>query len=197
MSRPEADERIAAALARRGQRHRARADFDERLWAAIDQQAPPVAGRRRRGSLAAAGIALAAAAVVLIVALRADRGGQRAPVPELAVEIVPGSGPARRSTAAQPGDRVRVTAAWRAPHVELRLYRGDRVLVARCSTEPPCRRDGGALTATVPLPSAGDYHLVVLTAPAPLPEPAGDLDGDVAAAIEAGADATWRRLEVR
>jgi hypothetical protein len=73
--------------------------------------------------------------------------------------------------------------------VQLRVYRDDQELVAACSTEPPCRRAGEQLTASVPATRVGRYRVVVYTSDRPLPAPAGSYDQDHATALAQGATA--------
>src|SRR5207248_1225011 len=92
------------------------------------------------------------------------------------IEIV--SGPtAMRSTAARVGDRVRVNAAIGE---DIRVYRADR-LVARCASPetPACRVEERWLIGEIELATAGEYAVVIVSAPAQ--PPTGSLDHDLAA----------------
>jgi hypothetical protein len=160
--------------------------WDVRLLARLD------ADRRRRprwiAPAAMAGVAAMAAAAALLL-----RRPEPAPAPPgqavaLAVRVEAGAGSQRASSMPRPGDRLAVDArAGRWRHAELRLYRSDRELVARCSDAPPCQRDGDRLSAMFPLGAAGRYRVLLIAGDAPAPAPAGaGLDAD-AAAVPPGA----------
>lgn len=158
------------------------------LWAAVEERKS--AGRRLRGWWLL--VPAAAAVLIAILLLRPS-----APPPArlaLAVEVETGTGTVRRGAEAHPGDRLRLRATTgEAGHAELRVYRNNRVLVLRCSTEPPCQRRNGALEAELLLPAIGSYQSLLLTsdrALPPLPDTGAGLDPDVAAALQAGARAT-------
>jgi hypothetical protein len=204
------DDRLVSVLARRGEKARAPAGFEERLWAAIETQAAAPEGlartsgvtsgatsARRRAVIGAAVGAVALAAAVLLW-VRSSEDRTMAPAePVLALAVRSGDGPPRRSTEAQPGDFVEVSAQLGAAvHGQLRLYR-DEGLVTACWAQPPCKRDGDTLVASLPLAAVGTYHVVLIVGAAPLSEPAGDFDADVGAAFAAGADVVLRRVEVR
>ena len=156
------------------------------LWAAIEVQ--KAARRRPRGWWL---LVPAAAAVLLAVLLVLWL-----PVPSparlaLAVEVESGTGTVRRGTEAHPGDRLHLQASiGEAEHAELRVYRNERTLVFRCSTEPPCRRGKGTLEAELLLPSIGSYQSLLVTSDRSLPEAGAGLDADVTKALDAGAQAT-------
>ena len=155
------------------------------LWAAVEQRK---AARRRLRSW---WLLVPAAAAVLIAVLLL-RPVSPPPVRlALAVEVETGTGTVRRGAEAHPGDRLHLRAATgEAEYAELRVYRNNRALVLRCSTEPPCQRRQGALEATFLLPAIGTYQSLLLTSDRSLPETDAGLDPDVAAALQAGARAT-------
>jgi len=116
------------------------------------------------------------------------------------IEIV--SGPAAlRSThspgtasSARVGDRVRISVA---PGCEVRIYRADR-LVLRCPawhSSPGCTLDAAGLVADAALTTAGEYQLVTITSV--IVDPAGALDLDLAAVVDAGGDYRLTDLSVR
>jgi hypothetical protein len=143
-------------------------------------------GRQRgRGRLLWWVPALVAAGIVATVALRF---GPLAPPAGLQVAVEPGPG-VRRGAEAQPGDRLLLEArSGGGAQAELRVYRDDHELVLRCSTQPPCRRRGDTLRATLTLPAVGTYQPLLLLSDQPLPAPtAGGLDADAGVALEAGA----------
>ncbi|HEX9731226.1 MAG TPA: hypothetical protein VGG06_04475 [Thermoanaerobaculia bacterium] len=174
-------ERLGQALAAAGAELAPPPGWTARVWARLDERRE----RRRRGWLLAPAAALAAAAlaaVLWVVPSRPPPAGLRL---EVAVESASG----RRGLEAQPGDRLVLrAAAGGRPHAELRVYRNDRELVLRCAGEPPCRRRGDTLEAVVELAAPGAYQSLLLAADAPLPPPAGTLDDDAGAALDAGAD---------
>lgn len=140
--------------------------------------------RRSRAVIWAAGAALAAAAVILFLILRpADDPAPGEPRLAVVVKEVGGW-----RGQAHPGNIVVAEpASVAAKHVEVRVYREARAVVARCpgGGEGTCK--GAALTWTVP--SVGKYQIVLLTSDAPIPAPHGSLDDDMAAATAAGARA--------
>ncbi|HEX5718722.1 MAG TPA: hypothetical protein VF179_21355, partial [Thermoanaerobaculia bacterium] len=71
---------------------------------------------------------------------------------------------------------------------ELRVYRNDTELILRCSTEPPCSRRRGELTASVVLDGVGRYQPLLIFSEEPLPDIASNLDTDTDAALAAGAE---------
>jgi hypothetical protein len=143
------------------------------------------ARRRRRRALQAVGAAVAlAAAVVLAFALR-PRPAPPSPELALAVEVTRGSEP-MRGDMARLGDRLAVSVrAGAAARLEVRVYRDDRELVARCTTEPPCRRTATGVAAEVVLGNPGRYQVLVVDGRPP-PDPPGGLDRDASQAAQAG-----------
>jgi hypothetical protein len=145
------------------------------------------AAERRRVIVGVGVAALAAAAVVLLLLRPTD-----APAPRgLQVAVAAPEGVVRRGPAAI-GDRLRAQVPWSAGEVELRVYRGDR-LVARCPSaeaRATCQRVGRhrELELVLELREAGIYRIVALSAAGPLPAPGDDgLDVDLLRARSAGA----------
>jgi len=109
------------------------------------------------------------------------------------IEIV-SSQTAVRSNSARVGDRVRISVR---PGCEVRIYRAER-LVLRCpawQTSRGCTPDAEGLVADAPLTTAGDYQLVTITSVTV--DPAGALDRDLAAVVDAGGDYRLTDLSVR
>ncbi|MFP5287872.1 MAG: hypothetical protein ACLGI9_19195, partial [Thermoanaerobaculia bacterium] len=142
--------------------------------------------RRRRWSpwwIAPVGIAaMAAMAALFLIWIPGQKPAG------LRIEIEAGT-TVRRGAEAQPGDLLRLAAATGgARHSELRVYRNDTELILRCSSEPPCSRRRGELSASVVLDGAGRYQPLLIFSEEPLPDTAADLDADTDAALQAGAE---------
>jgi hypothetical protein len=106
----------------------------------------------------------------------------------LAVDIYFGQAIVSRGQEAKPGDELRLRAVRAGfAFAELRVYFNDTELSMRCSTDPPCRRDGDALSAVSVLQSLGTYRPILIVSAAPIPEPTGNLNQDAGAAIRSGA----------
>jgi hypothetical protein len=179
-------------------------DWQSQVWRRIARQET---SRARRsywlgGALAAVGL-LAAIGLYLMreaqpvgwTAENADRSTGPGARPR--IEIVSSSA-ALRSTgtasSARVGDRVRILVG---PGSEVRIYRADR-LVLRCpawQTAPGCTPDAVGLVADALLTAAGDYQLVTITSVNV--DPAGVLDRDLAAVVDAGGDYRMSDLSVR
>lgn len=101
----------------------------------------------------------------------------------LDVQVLPGPGQARAETP-KAGDRVAIVATVGGEAAELRVYRGDEVLL-RCSDAPPCARAEGRVSAEFVLPGPGRYRTLLVVGEAAAPS--GGLDADVSAARAAGA----------
>jgi hypothetical protein len=143
--------------------------------------ATPLPAPRRSVVRWLVGGALAAAAAVL--AFRLVPGAPRAEL-EVAIrhdEVTRGDG-----DVVSVGDHMVVTARPREP-ADLRVYRDDGILVARCPTGPACTvSSGGDYTIDVRLAAPVPHHVVlVIGATAPLPD--GTLDAYVNAARGASA----------
>jgi hypothetical protein len=165
------------------------AGWRDRMLAALDEPvaAPAPAPRPRpthRWALIAAPLAMAAA-VLLIWRLSADRPQQIA----IDVEVRAGDVVRRAGEAPAVGDlfvaRVLLPGAG-----ELRVYRNDRAMVARCPQHPACRTrkvgDRDELSVELPMTSKGDYRAIVIEGAIGLGL-SGSLDGDVGDAKKRGA----------
>jgi hypothetical protein len=153
---------------------RPRPSWEQAVWRTID-------GRRRRPRLWWLAIPIAAAAaLVLYIGLHAGEPSQ------LALLVRPEKGPAaaRIRGPVGVGDVLVVEATGVRDAGELRLYRDDAGLVARCATASPCLRRADRLSARFPIPSIGRYRILLVTGPAPAP--GGSLDEDLAALTRAG-----------
>ncbi len=175
-------QRLQAGLASSGADYQPRPDWQARTWAAIAR------GRKRRRrwlrTLVPAAIGASVVALLLIPQL------PRAPLgPSLEVEVLPPASVATwRGAEAVVSDRLLLRAATGgASHAELRVYLNDSELVLRCSSEPPCIREGTTLQAALELSSLGTYQSLLLVSDQPLPAPAEDLDGDAGKALATGA----------
>lgn len=204
------------------------AGWEERVRARIrDRPSPPSPGPRAPGAGTTAGgrllggkrrfrrwappLTLAAALILLALLPRWDLRTPPpipapAATPKLEATLVRGP-ETFRGVAAQPGDTLVLEAAAQSGRfVEIRLYRGERDLLARCGSglaegsgswtggpssaaegSPRCRREPGSLRLEVPLRAPGRYHPVLLDSAVPLPDPAAGLDDDTARAVAAGA----------
>jgi hypothetical protein len=135
-------------------------------------------------------LALAAAAAVALVAVATYLAPRfEAPSsPSLVVETQIGRGPLRRGAQVHPDDILRLSARTGGARLaELRVYLNDGEVVLRCTTEPPCVKNGDRLSATLRLSMAGLYQPVLLLSDGSLPQPEADLDKDVRDAVKAGA----------
>jgi hypothetical protein len=143
--------------------------------------ATPLRAPRRSAVRWVAGGALVAAAAV--IAFRVIPGAPRA---ELEVAIRRDAGTRGDGAVASVGDHLVVTARPREPS-DLRVYRDDGILVARCPSGPACTvSSGGDYTIDVRLDAPVPHHVVlVIGATAPLPD--GTLDAYVNAARGANA----------
>jgi hypothetical protein len=139
---------------------------------------------RRRVPWRAVAAAVAAATVAALVLLIPRCGGGEPPALEVAVER---TGPQNRQGGPAIGDTLRARVRVDEPHVELRVYR-DQVLVARCPGDDRCRRDGASLSIGLVMEGSGQYEVLRLSSPEPLPPPqATGLEVDVLTARERGA----------
>lgn len=181
-------DRLRGGLSSLGQEDEPPADWQARVWEEIDRRKE----RRRRWSpWWFAPVALAAAAGVAALFLIWIPAQKPA---GLRIEIEAGT-TVRRGAEAKPGDLLKLAATTGgARHSELRVYRNDTELILRCSTEPPCSRRRGELSASVVLDGIGRYQPLLIFSEEPLPTPpmspntASDLDSDTDAALNAGAD---------
>jgi hypothetical protein len=149
---------------------------------------------RRRPLLRWTGGALlaAAAAVVVVVSLR-----PRPPAPELEVAIHHGDPSRSDSRDAAVSDRLIVRARPRGAS-ELRVYRADGPLVARCPDGPRCTTPAqGEYAIDITLDAPVQYHVILVVGTvAPLPE--GTMDTYIDAARTANARiVTYQPIDVR
>lgn len=175
-------------------------DWQNHVWRRIARQETSRARRSYGlgGVLAAVGV-LAAIGLYLTrqahpdgwIAGDAERSAEPGARPR--IEIVSSRTP-MRSSSARVGDQVRISVR---PGSEVRIYRADR-LVLRCpawQTSPGCMPDAAGLVAEAALTTAGDYQLVTITSATV--DPAGALDRDLAAVVDAGGDYQLTDLSVR
>ncbi len=171
-------------------------DWQNHVWRRIARQET---SRARRsywlgGALAAAGVLAAIALYLTREAHPDDRiAGDLERGTRPRIEIVSSQAP-MRSGSARVGDRVRISVP---PGCEVRLYRADR-LVLCCpawQTSPGCMPDAAGLVADAALTTAGDYQLITITSATV--DPAGALDRDLAAVVDAGGDYQLTDLSVR
>jgi hypothetical protein len=176
-------DRLQEEIAAAGEQYEPPAYWQNRVWAAVEaRRERPL--RSWRWLWVPAGLA----AALLIVFVIGRRPGGPA-LAALQVEIEAGPGAVRRGDEAHPGDRLVLQATpGTATYSELRVYRHDTALVLRCSSEPPCARQGDELRATLVLDALGSYQSLLLLSEKPLPEPSSDLDRDADAALAAGAE---------
>ena len=173
-------------------------DWQSHVWQRIAREET---SRARRsywlgGALAAAGVL---AAIALYLARDTPAGwiagdAERPADPRRPrIEIV-SSRDAIRGRSARVGDRVRISVR---PGCEVRVYRADH-LVLRCpawQTSPGCMPGATGLVAEAPLTTAGEYQLVTITSATV--DPAGALDRDLAAVVDAGGEYRLDDLSVR
>jgi len=155
--------------------------WKERVWRQIDGRATVQRAWWIGGGLV---VAAAAASLVLWLATREHAGPGPVVAARPEIEIVSGQ-VAMRSKSARVGDRVRVNVTHGE---EVRFYRAEQLL-ARCAA--------AAVECELELASAGEYQVVIVTPPAPAPEVAGTLDGDLAAVVSAGGRYRITPLSVR
>jgi hypothetical protein len=129
--------------------------------AAVPPSAPAPRPPQRRPIYrwAIAGTLIAAAAVVLLVLLRPQ---PRPDTSELEVAIRHGASVRGDSTEATPGDRLIIRARPRGAG-ELRVYRADGPLVARCPGAANCSTSAdGEHSMEVTLDAPGQYHVLLV-----------------------------------
>jgi hypothetical protein len=186
-------ERLRGEIATAGDEIEPPPGWQAELWAAIEQR------KSARRHLPGWWILVPAAAAVLLAVVLLRPSPPPSSLLALKIEVETGTGTVRRGTEAHPGDRLHLRASTgEAPYAELRVYRNERALVFRCSTEPPCQRGRGTLEAVLLLPAIGSYQSLLVTTDQSLPEAGVGLDADVATALDAGAQATLGpEIEVR
>jgi hypothetical protein len=174
---------------------RAPAGWRDKMLAALDAEAPvapspaaptPITARsRRRWWLVA--VPLAAAAAALLYWNLHRRGGAEI---ALHVEVRAGDSVRRAGDAPAVGDHIVARVVLDEPG-ELRIYRNDVALMARCPGHRACgaprKVDGGEeLSVDLPMTARGEYRALVIAGVRDLPL-TGSLDGDARAARERGA----------
>jgi hypothetical protein len=137
----------------------------------------------RRVSLRSVVAAVAVATVAAMVLMIPRCGDGEHPASQVAVER---TGPPTRQGAPAIGDTLPARMRVDAPHVELRIYRG-QALVARCPGDDRCHRDEASLSIGLVMDIPGQYRVVRLSSREPLPPPQAGLDVDVLMAHESGA----------
>jgi hypothetical protein len=147
--------------------------------------------RRRRiaGTISIAGTALAAV-------LYWCHGQDEKPMRQETKMVVKIDHPAREAwrggspVEAHAGDTLRAEVpGGAAERYELRIYRAERELLARCPGDPTpaCEQSDRALAVVGTMSSRGKYQVVWLSSSSPLPAPSGDYEADLTAADAAGA----------
>lgn len=186
-------ERLQRSLTEDEEQLRPRAGWQARVRGRIEARSAQRRVLRRRAVLG--GLAAAAAAILVAVLLPVE------PSPaSIEVSLASGGRGVRGATTGTVGDRLEVTArSGGSPRAEIRVYRDDRELVLRCSSEPPCVRRGRHLAAGLVLELRGSYQPLLVTGDGELPPPTGGgLDADVGALVEGGAEvALGEEIEVR
>jgi hypothetical protein len=137
-----------------------------------------------RGARWVLGAAAVAAAAVVVWHVRTPSVGPLA----VRQEVV-ATDASRRSDSAAVGDTIRALATGGEGQArEIRLYRNERHLVARCpATESECLVDGKTTELRVKLSAPGRYRSLAIVGPAPIPTPGHSLDDDARDASKAGA----------
>lgn len=182
-------ERIESALKRLGAEHEPPPGWEARVLAAV----APERRSRPWWMFAAPGVAVAAAAAVAVVVMLPPRPHALA----LQVDVIEQGKTRGGSAEASVGDTVRLTVSGGDRHHALRVYRDERELVFQCPGGPTCRSSDEGLTADLKVPMVGTYRIFALSASAPLPEPTGNFDADLAAMTRANLIPEERRLYVR
>lgn len=166
----------------------------DELRAALDRDELAARRQARRRWAAYAATAVAAAAVVLIVMWR-----RPAPDEFMVVRIESadglrrgssGSGAAGDHYTASVGDRLIVDAR-NADLKELRVYRDDRNLVARCPGDPGCAGGGPHWKLTMRFDTPGTYRAIRIDK---VVVPSTDYEKDVVALQNAGAGLDEQRV---
>lgn len=171
--------RLAAALGRDSDRPLP-ADWKKRTLARLHAERM---ARRRRRAISTALATTAAAALILIVVVDRTR-------PPASMDVRVEEGPGQWRGPAHLGDRLHIAASrGKAEAFELRIYRDARQLLVRCpgAPAPACRAGDDGVEVTWTLDTAGEYQVLWLLSPSPLPAPAGDMDADLRAARSTGA----------
>jgi hypothetical protein len=85
------------------------------------------------------------------------------------------------------GDTIEAVARGGGPARALWIYRNDRDLVLVCPGDERCQATDSQLSASFTIPLTGNYHVLAMTAQAPIPAPNGTYATDLATAQQAGA----------
>ncbi len=136
--------------------------------------------------------ALAAAALVLWW-WRARPAPEHAP--QLAVLVERSAEPVRGQSM-RVGDSLRLSVSGGAGHRALWVYRGAAELLLACPQSPACSVVGEGLEAALALTHVGQYTVIALWSPQPLPAPVGSLDNELAGALRADAVVERRVLVI-
>ncbi|HWN40663.1 MAG TPA: hypothetical protein VNW71_00490 [Thermoanaerobaculia bacterium] len=172
-------DRLRGGFSSLGKEDEPPADWQARVWEQIERRKER---RRRWAPWWSVPVGMAALAALFLIWIPGQRPAS------LQVEIESGA-TVRRGAEAHPGDLLRLAGATGgARHSELRVYRNDTELILRCSTEPPCSRRRGELTASVVLDGVGRYQPLLLLSEDPLPDIVSNLDTDTDAALNTGAE---------
>lgn len=115
--------------------------------------------------------------------------------PSIQAEILSGQATVR-GLEAHPGDQLRIRATISGQErAELRIYFNSFDVVATCAAiastrtvTGPCRLDGDTLVMTAALNSLGTYQPVLIASAQAIPSSAGNMNQDIGAAIQAGAE---------
>jgi hypothetical protein len=156
--------------------------------AAAEPPAPTVAAAvsRRWWRYAAVPLALAAGIALYVRGRSGEPAGGA-----IDVEVRAGDTVRRSGETPAVGDTLHVHVQLVGPG-ELRIYRNDSAVLARCPGHPACESqpDGdGSLSVAIPMEAAGRYRAAVIIGSDQVPV-TGSLDGDVAAARARGARVT-------
>jgi AhpD family alkylhydroperoxidase len=183
--------RLARALGELDHAVEPAAAWQARVWSRIDQdrlshaaEAIP-AGRQGTTRWMRWLVPAGAIAAVAVIAIWFQRPPETL---SLTVAVYDGQTVARRGLEAHPGDELRIRATLAGHrHAELRVYFNDGAMIARCSLESACAREGSAISLTTALESVGTYRPVLIASEHAIPASAGTLDRDAAEALRAGA----------
>jgi hypothetical protein len=170
--------RLAAALGRDSDRPLP-ADWKKRTLARL--HAERMARRWRKAVRTGLAVTAAAALILIVTIDRTRPAGMDVSVEE---------GPGQWRGTAHLGDRLHIAATrGEAEAFELRIYRDARELLVRCpgAPAPACRVDDDGVEVAWTLDTAGEYQVLWLLSPSPLPAPAGDMNADLRAARSIGA----------
>lgn len=137
--------------------------------------------------------ALAAAAALVLWWWRARPVQEQAP--QLAVLVERTAEPVRGQSM-RVGDSLRLSVSGGAGHRALWVYRGAAELLLACPQSPTCAVVGEGLEAALALTHVGQYTVIALWSPQPLPAPVGSLDNELAGALRADAVVERRVLVI-